>query len=105
MTVSGTLLLDGQYWGTEKGCDIREGYEDLDGGGQVTVYGADGSMVAVGSTDTGTVSPTDRGACLFTFSLDDVPAEDNVYSIEIGHRGKMSFNKADSESLSFSLGS
>lgn len=106
MTVAGTLLVP-QGSPSVKPCYPARGYEDLAGSSDVTVYGADGTMLAVGNTEaTGEVRNVQGFyKCVYRFSLADVPAQDNVYSVEVGRRGRINFNKAESNKLVLSLGS
>lgn len=105
--MAGAIQLKDQYYaGSATKCDLREGYEDFKGGAEVTVYDADGTALALGRTDSGTPGQTSRTQtqCLFTFKVEDVPAEGEVFSVEVGHRGRVNFTKENSEMLMFSLG-
>lgn len=106
MNVKGALLVPNPDGEPSEPCSLSSGYSDLEGGSQVTVYGADGTILDVGHTDEGEFKVfQSKHVCAFHFSLTDVPAKDDLYSIEVGHRGRINFKKVNSELLVLSLGS
>lgn len=111
-TLRGSLTLDGPLTvaqlGTETfdpaarvpagtGCLGGGGYDDIAAGAAVTVF--DGTeVIGVGHLADGAVVraiPRARtratGTCRFPFAVDDVPAGRSFYSVEVSHRGKVSF--------------
>ena len=61
------------------------GYDDLSAGAGVTVYGASGQIIGVGSLDEG----IDIGdMCLFSSEI-TVPGGEAFYSMEVTHRGEL----------------
>lgn len=103
MTVSGTITLtdsgvdevDGECWGTG-------GYDDMQGGTQVVVRDADGKTIGAGSLDAGYSDGS--VVCVFPFNIHDVPAESSLYSVEVAHRGQITFTEDNAGELSLSLG-
>jgi hypothetical protein len=109
MTVAGTLSLylyrDVWMDGSKRNCygSSDSGYADLRAGAQVTVYDSQGAKIALGELGPGQRSG-DWHTCTFEFSIEDVPAEGNVFGVEVSQRGQVNFNKDQSESLSLSIG-
>lgn len=83
-------------------CEGTSGYDDLAGGAQVTVRDADNKTVALGTLKVG--HPVTGSSCVFEFQIDDVPDSGDLYSVEVSHRGQVSFKKADAGSLDLSVG-
>lgn len=104
--VSGEMALydfDGNILRYQGTCSGYGGYDDMDVGAQVTIRNAKGETVAVGALDEG--RPEGRGTCIFPFTVEDVPAGESIYSVEVSHRGEISFKEEDAEvGLSLSLG-
>jgi hypothetical protein len=89
-------------------CFGRGGYDDIVAGANVVVKDASGTIVATSQLGEGSVQ-TIGGRfykCVFKFAV-TVP-DTAFYSIEISHRGALSYSKAELESknweLSFKLG-
>lgn len=83
-------------------CWGEDGYDDIAGGAQVVIRDSDGTKVGLGELDTGALTEdSDRfyaAPCLFPFAVTDVPAGDDagaVYSVEVAHRGEVSFSLGD----------
>lgn len=86
------------------------GYSDVDEGTQVVVKDGDDKILATGELGISKPVPEleDLGdPCGFNFTVDDVP-DAAFYSIEVGHRGELTFSKAKLEKrdwrVEFSLG-
>lgn len=103
-TVTGevTLISAEVDWLAGGECYGTSGYDDMIGGAQVLVRDADGKSVAVGELAGGVKE--DRVTCRFPFTVDDVPSGSVVYSVEVAHRGEVSFTEADADDVSLSLG-
>lgn len=104
LTVSGdlTLIDSGIDYLAGMGCWGTGGYDDMQEGASVVVYGANGDKIAVGSLGAG--HRDGPVTCIFDFEVTDVPADDKVMSVEISHRGEYTFKVEDSESIHLSLG-
>ncbi|MCS7476248.1 hypothetical protein ACFFQW_05115 [Umezawaea endophytica] len=70
-------------------CEGYRGYDDIAEGSQVTVYNASGKAVALGVLKD---SDYVGGVCSFRFAVPEVPAGDEIYQVEVTHRGKISFS-------------
>jgi hypothetical protein len=88
-------------------CHGTGGYSDLNANTQVTVKDADGSIIAVGTLGAGL-----RGGpheCDFFGTVDNVPDDQDIYQVEVGRRGALSFThdelEADKWIVFVSLGS
>lgn len=83
-----TFTLNGDL--AAESCIGTGGYRDINAGATVTVYDATGKVVAVGSLGEGT---RDSGAiyCRFPFSIPEVPDNSDFYSVEVSHRGEVTF--------------
>ncbi|MCX4581989.1 hypothetical protein [Streptomyces sp. NBC_01481] len=87
------------------GCEGTGGYEDISLGTSVTVYDAAGAVIATSSLLLSEFDETAR-SCTFDVLVQDVPAHESFYQVEIGHRGKLqlSAQEAKAGALSGSLG-
>jgi hypothetical protein len=125
MTVTGTLTLHkntGTYGSpgitvdtTSNGmqCAGTGGFSDIRTGAPVTIYDATGTIVGVGGLAVGT--PTGINStqgvvsyvtgCDFPFTVAHVPTGSTFYQYEISHRGKLTFQPADAQSLAADLNS
>lgn len=102
-TASGHMtLIDSGVETFQDECFGSGGYDDMAAGTQVVIRDADGKTVAVGELGPGT--PESSVTCVFTFNVRDVPAGSNIYSVEISHRGEISFSPDEAENLELSLG-
>lgn len=104
LTVAGDLTLvdSGIEFLPGKHCMGMGGYSDMREGAPVVVYASNGDKIAVGA-----LGPGERdGAvtCIFEFEVPGIPAEHEVLSVEVSHRGEFTFNAEDSESIHLSLG-
>lgn len=72
------------------------GYADISSGAAVTVYDANGTVVATGVLGVGTDEvPLSRQRCVFPISVPGVPAGPRFYQVEISHRGKLTLSADD----------
>jgi hypothetical protein len=102
-TIVGTLLLKERVNPDVRPCIGKEGYDDIQGGAQVVVTDQTGSIIATGSLAPGT--PVEAGAaylCQFAFTV-SVPNDRDFYSIEVSHRGKLTYSLAEMESVGWSV--
>ncbi|WP_433233969.1 hypothetical protein [Actinomadura nitritigenes] len=82
------------------GCEGVGGYDDMTEGATVTVYGAAGQIVAVGSLNQGVWTGKQ---CSFVFEIPNLP-EEQFYQVEVSHRGKISVPRSEADQVSLSLG-
>ncbi|AHH93724.1 hypothetical protein [Kutzneria albida] len=85
LTLTSTSL-SGVNSGSE--CYGTGGYNDIGKGAAVTVYGASGQVLAVGSLVSGQQG-TGSLSCVFAFTVPDVPVGEKFYQVEVSHRGKV----------------
>ena len=105
ITVQGSLLLltSDLFWATDTECTGSEGYDDIAAGAQVVIRDESGKSIALGRLEPGEgVSDVE---CRFPFSIDDVPAGQGIYSVEVSHRGEIAFEEKDAQELALTLGS
>lgn len=106
ITVKGTMTLtDSDVESVAGRCYGTGGYDDMRSGTQVTVRDSDGKSIGLGSLDEG--EPDERFptvTCHFGFTVTDVPAGIGIYSVEVSHRGEISFKETDASDISLSLG-
>lgn len=101
-TLTGDFTLtDGAISDDTGGCEGSGGYEDIELGTSVTVYDAGGSVIATSSL---ILSEFDEaaGTCTYDVAVDDVPADEDFYQVEIGHRGKLQLSAEEAKSGGFS---
>jgi hypothetical protein len=81
------------------------GYDDIAEGTSVTVYGADGDVIATGSLGE-SESDEDGGICTFKIAVPDVPKGQKFYKVEVSHRGtvQLSGEQAENGELAATLG-
>lgn len=103
-----TLSLGDFAWNeSPESCWGRGGYDDIRGGAQVVVTDADGVTVGVGRLIDGdpTVYDDRASSCVFRWEIPNVPDGSSFYAVEISHRGKVQFSRADiTRSISLTLG-
>lgn len=83
-------------------CVGTGGYDDIRGGAQVVVRGPSGDKIALGHLDAG--EPRSSVECVFPFTVEDIPIINGIYSVEVSHRGEVSFTQDDAQSLDLTLG-
>ena len=85
-------------------CIGIDGYSDLRGGAAVTVFDADGKKVGIGELGGGESGDDQYTDCIFGFTVEDVPAGGDIFSIEVSNRGEVNFKPADADSIKLALG-
>lgn len=93
LTVSGSLELvdfDTHY----SGCVGQGGYADIKQGSQVVVTDGSGKTVGLGALTSGSPTGT-REMCRYYFKVEGVPGDLDYYGIEVAHRGRVQYSKAD----------
>lgn len=100
-TVQGVISL-GHYNGEAGECAGSSGYEDIAGGAEIIIRDSKGDRVGVGELNTGRFQPGSK--CTFAFKIPDVPDHGSLYSIEVGHRGEVTFKKGDASSIALTVG-
>ncbi|WP_181160624.1 hypothetical protein [Streptomyces solincola] len=80
------------------GCEGRanSGYDDIAAGTSVTVYGANGDVIATGFLGLGEKDDV-LGHCTFAISVDDVPTGEKFYKVEVSHRGTVQLSAEQAE--------
>lgn len=103
-----TLSLGDFGWGkSPEACWGKGGYDDIRAGAQVVITDANGVTVGVGRLIDGdpTVYDDRASSCVFRWEIPNVPDGSSFYAVEISHRGKVQFNRADiTRSISLTLG-
>lgn len=98
--VGGTLQLNSSRYELVRSDDTCPlsggGFADIRHGTPVTVYDSSGKAVALGAL--GLEAPASKigektSRCYFSFDVSGVPEGDSIYSIEIGHRGRVQFTR------------
>jgi hypothetical protein len=105
--VGGSLALVGsrQHIGRYGACSGSGGYDDLANGAQVSILDNTGKTIGLGELENGS-----RGLgseCDWTFVVRDVPdteGPDGIYSVEVTHRGKVSFKRSEASLVKLSIG-
>lgn len=112
--LTGTIELVGEWPGSvavlgrQAGdqCFGDGGYGDMFEGGAVTVRDATGQIIATGRLGMGTLAGPavyqQDATCRLPFTVADVPDAD-FYSVEVTHRGELSYSRADMESQGWVL--
>jgi len=106
-TATGHIDVDGstyKLYGSVPTCQVEEGYDDIATGAQVTVKSPQGDVVALGRLGV----PLKHGpyACRFPFTVTDIPEGFPLYSVEVSHRGALTYSEDEMQSgLKFTLGS
>lgn len=111
LTVRGHLTLTDSdiNWlvGTEVGdgnaCEGMGGYDDIAQGAEVVVRDSQGDRVGVGHLGAG--KGAGESSCRFAFSVSDVDSDSKLLSVEITHRGEITFKRAEAGAVDVSLGS
>ena len=79
-------------------CFPSGGYSDSGAGTDVVVRDEVGTLIAAGSLDVGkysTVPSYGVYACVFTFMVENVPADRDFYSVEVSSRGELTYSNAE----------
>lgn len=93
--IKGSMVLrDAKGWDKASAggpiCFGRGGYSDIAGGTQVIVTDSGGTTIALGRLGPGL--PTSSG-CIFEFVVTNVPTGHDFYGVEVGHRGRLTYDK------------
>lgn len=104
-TVRGSVDITGVYSAGSPGqpCDMsrRPGAADLAEGGQVVVYDASGRTLAIGTLGEGAL--TAGGVCRMPFAVGGVPDGPGPFAVEVTHRGRIAFTRAQAGAVEMSL--
>lgn len=94
-TIAGTMTLYESSGGLNGAyCYGESGYDDIEDGAEVRVTDEDGTLIGSGNLESGRM---DAGDCVFKFEVPDVK-DTSYYSVEVSHRGGLSFSKSEMES-------
>jgi len=113
-TLNGTFTLTSDVSGPKSNCygSPDSGYDDIRQGVQVLVRNDSNKILAKGQLGKGAGValpgyPSLMGSCVFSFKINNVPSS-NFYSIEVGHRGALTYSKKELDKkrwkVGFSLG-
>lgn len=83
-------------------CSGSGGFADIQPGAQVVIRDASDKSIAV--TSLGGGYPQKDGSCRLLFMNPDTPEDGDVYSIEVSHRGAISFTKEQASEVAITLG-
>jgi hypothetical protein len=92
-------LTDGVIGDGAGGCKGTDGYSDIFEGTSVTVYDAEGTVIATGYLGEST---RNGSTCEFQVAVSDVPAGEGFYSLEISHRGQVQLSEEEARTGAFS---
>ncbi|MCP2327604.1 hypothetical protein HDA40_006111 [Hamadaea flava] len=95
--LAGTMVLSPSEFGWTRdpwNCWGRGGYDDIREGTQVVVTDADGKTVAVGQLGKGEPK-AESTRCEFVFLIAAVPEGSQFYAVEVAHRGKVQYPRAE----------
>lgn len=103
MDLTQIALNEDRKW-PQKGDDCvgQDGYDDMQPGAEVLIRDADGTKIAFGALEAGEMAS--QTVCRFPFTVEGVPVGGSVYSVEVSHRGEISFKQEDAGNLSLTLG-
>jgi hypothetical protein len=102
-TVHGAIDLVGAFGAGGQSCDLsrRPGASDLAPGGQVVVYDNAGRSLAIGTLAEGALQP--GGTCRMLFTVTGVPDGPGPFFVEVTHRGRIAFTRAQASFVPLSL--
>ena len=92
---------------TRKGsvCIGSGGFDDIEPGAPVVVRDSKGERVGLGMLGFGTLTAGGyAGTCEFMFTVEDIPVSGDIYSVEVGSRGEVTFSRDEADMLALSLG-
>jgi hypothetical protein len=109
-TIIGTILLSGESSivasDLGKPCQGEGGYDDIRPAAQVLVTNAQGEPVATGRLSDGVWVESALGTqllyCQFSFEI-EVPGGEPFYTIEVSHRGELTYSAQELEDLGWTL--
>jgi hypothetical protein len=95
-TVSGTMTVEAMRFPGDvptpgSPCRAKSGHGDIEEGTQVAVLRDAGGTLALGQLGDGRAGGPLNDFCLFPFTVQDVPAGEGFYKIEIGRRGALRY--------------
>lgn len=111
--VAGTMTLtdrDGFYaYGNRPGseCTGDGGYDDMREGVSVLIRNSRGEQIALGRLGAGYLTEkvsSYAAKCEFAFSIPGVEEDGEIYSVEVGHRGEVQFERENAAQLALTLG-
>lgn len=98
-TLTGTFSLTENALTLGDNCEGTGGYDDIREGTSVTVYGANGDVIATG--ELGDSTKVGYGACDFAIAVPDVPKGEKFYKVEVSHRGTIQLTAEEAEDGDF----
>ncbi len=96
ITVHGRLDLVHAKTSWEK-CVGQGGYSDIHEGAQVVISDATGKTIAIGQLKSGIAVVGVK--CSFYFTVEAVPGDEDFYGIEVSHRGRVQYSRAQLDEL------
>jgi hypothetical protein len=84
-------------------CAGSGGYDDIGQGAQVVVKDGSGNTIATGELHEGRSQRSYASSCSFDFAVTNVSAVD-FYSIEVSHRGAITFSREELEAKGWNVG-
>lgn len=93
LNVSGSFTLTDYDTYFQGRCSGTGGYDDITRGAQVVVRDGDGKTLAIGELGQGRAE--DSFTCAFPFRVESVPAGEAFYSLEVAHRGEVTYSADD----------
>ncbi|MEU4578946.1 hypothetical protein [Nonomuraea sp. NPDC023979] len=107
LTVDGSVTVRGEppavLTNNELSCTTGGGFDDIRQGAQVVVTDAAGKTIALGELSAG--SWKRNVGCIFLFNVEDVPAGEKFYGVEVSHRGRVQYTAGQlAEPLALDIG-
>src|SRR5664279_1677797 len=101
--VSGTITLV-KEGSTSDFCSGSGGYSDIISGAGLTLFDSSSRIIGTASLGVGT-STFDglSGDCVFKFGFGQVPVTSDFYAVDVGHRGKTTYSKADLQAHNYRI--
>jgi len=79
-------------------CHGRNGFKDMNAGAEVTVYGANDTVIGTGQLEQGVWFDS----CVFRFTVPSVP-ETRFFEVQVSHRGRVAFSMDDVRAMKVAL--
>jgi hypothetical protein len=100
-----TGAIDWEMYGeTGETCWGGIDYVDIAEGAEVIIRNGKGDSVGLGTLEAGTLTKSARGrTCAWEFTVEDIPDEGELFTIEIGRRGEVTFKRDDADNIQVSL--
>jgi len=103
---AGKISVSGAHWdgsGTMT-CEGVNGFDDMQVGVQVVIRNSAEKIIGNGSVESTTWDYANK-VCDLAFTVPDVPVQkDDIYTIEVSHRGEITFKQSEAGSLALTLG-